>query len=140
MTTFAIGNTNTTALSITTDVTGNVVITAAGGVINTGSLTGSIVIPAGTDAQRPGSPANGSFRYNTTNAAFEGYVAGAWGAIGGSSGGGGGATNGIFYGNSNTIASAFTSSPANNYSSAGPLYMSANANVTIVSGSVWTVI
>ena len=139
MTTFAIGNTTTTALSINTDTTGNVVITASGGVVNTGSLTGAIVIPAGTDAQRPGSPANGTFRYNTTNAAFEGYAAGAWGAIGGG-GGGGGATGDIFYQNSNTIASNFTSTSGYNYSSAGPLIMSANLTVTIGTGSQWMVL
>ena len=136
MTTFAIGNTTTTALSINTDTTGNVVITASGGIVNTGSLTGAIVIPAGTDAQRPGSPANGTFRYNSESSAFEGYAAGAWGAIGG---GGGGATNDIFYANSNTIASAFTSTAGYNYSSSGPLLLSANVTVTIGSGSVWQV-
>jgi hypothetical protein len=135
MTTFAIGSTSTTALSINTDTTGNVVITATGGVVNAGSLTGAIVVPAGTDAQRPSSPANGTFRYNSESSAFEGYAAGAWGAIGG----GGGATNGIFYANSNTIASAFTSTAGYNYSSSGPLLLSANVTVTIGSGSVWQV-
>jgi hypothetical protein len=45
--------------------------------------TGSAIIPSGTTAQRDGSPNNGYFRYNTTSNEFEGYAAGAWGAIGG---------------------------------------------------------
>ena len=45
--------------------------------------TDSIKVPAGTTAQRNGSPANGMFRYNSTNAEFEGYQNGAWGAIAG---------------------------------------------------------
>lgn len=41
--------------------------------------TGGITIPNGTTAQRAGS--NGTLRYNTTTATFEGYANGAWGAI-----------------------------------------------------------
>ena len=48
-----------------------------------------IQVPDGTDAQRPGSPAVGMFRYNTTSAEVEGYFGAtpAWGAIGGGGGG-----------------------------------------------------
>jgi hypothetical protein len=52
------------------------------------SATGSAKLPAGTTAERDGSPAVGYIRYNTTTAGFEGYSATGWGAIGG----GGGAT------------------------------------------------
>ena len=44
---------------------------------------GSAKIPAGTTAQRDGSPASGFLRYNTTTNTFEGYHAAAWDAIGG---------------------------------------------------------
>ena len=47
------------------------------------SGTDSIKVPAGTTAQRSGSPANGMLRYNSTNGEFEGYQSGAWGALGG---------------------------------------------------------
>ena len=50
------------------------------------SGTGSVKVPSGTTAQRDGSPANGMFRYNSTNEQFEGYQSGAWGAIGGGGG------------------------------------------------------
>ena len=43
----------------------------------------AISLPSGTTAQRP-TPANGMLRYNSDDAAFEGYADGAWGAIGGS--------------------------------------------------------
>lgn len=46
------------------------------------ATTGAATIPAGTTAQRPGSPAAGQFRYNSTLSQFEGYT-NAWGAIGG---------------------------------------------------------
>ena len=45
--------------------------------------TGALHTASGTTAQRPGTPANGMFRYNSTDGAFEGYASGAWGAIGG---------------------------------------------------------
>ena len=41
------------------------------------SATDSIRVPSGTTAQRPGSPANGDIRYNSTTSQLEGY-AGAW--------------------------------------------------------------
>lgn len=47
------------------------------------SNTSNITLPRGTTAQRPGSPSNGMFRYNTTLNVFEGYQAGAWGEVGG---------------------------------------------------------
>ena len=46
------------------------------------ATTGAANIPAGTTAQRPGSPAAGQFRYNSTLNQFEGYTS-SWGAIGG---------------------------------------------------------
>ncbi|HEY8192150.1 MAG TPA: hypothetical protein VIG74_06975, partial [Alphaproteobacteria bacterium] len=38
----------------------------ARGVIDVGAATDAIVLPRGTDAQRPGTPVGGMFRYNTT--------------------------------------------------------------------------
>lgn len=83
------GNTTTTSLIYTGDTTGNLVFTTGGAntvaltIDNTQSAkfsgTGSVVLPAGTTAQRPASPANGSARYNTSNATFEGYANGSWG-------------------------------------------------------------
>lgn len=55
--------------------------TFSGNVLLTG--TGAIDIPAGTTAQRPGTPSSGMIRYNTTTSAFEGYNGSAWGGIAG---------------------------------------------------------
>jgi len=46
------------------------------------SGTGSLRVPDGTTAQRPGSAALGMVRFNTDNNLFEGY-SGSWGGIGG---------------------------------------------------------
>lgn len=40
-------------------------------------------IPAGTTAQRPGTPAVGMIRYNSSQSTFEGYSSGAWSSLGG---------------------------------------------------------
>jgi hypothetical protein len=40
--------------------------------------TGSVSVPAGGTAARPGSPTNGMMRYNTDSSLFEGYLNGAW--------------------------------------------------------------
>lgn len=40
--------------------------------------TDGIVIPSGTTAQRPGSPATGTVRFNTDDSRFEGYNGSAW--------------------------------------------------------------
>ena len=44
--------------------------------------TGALKLNSGTTAQRPGSPAAGMLRYNSTLSKFEGYTSG-WGEIGG---------------------------------------------------------
>lgn len=73
--------------SDTGNFTGPVNFTISGNFITPGifgsSATGYMLIPVGTTAQRPGSPSNGMLRYNTDDGQFEGYTAGAWGALGG---------------------------------------------------------
>lgn len=40
--------------------------------------TGAVTVPIGTTAQRPGTPVNGMYRYNSDTARFEGYENGVW--------------------------------------------------------------
>ena len=42
------------------------------------SSTDAIRLPSGSDAERPGTPANGDIRYNTDQSRIEGYSNGAW--------------------------------------------------------------
>jgi len=64
-------------------------------------ITTSLQVPDGTTATRPGSPAVGNFRYNTTLNTFEGYSNTGWGEIGG---GGANLTTNNFTGNNSTVA------------------------------------
>ena len=52
------------------------------------TLTGTdgVVLPSGTTAERPGSPANGVFRFNTTTDVMEYYDGDAWQSLGNSPG------------------------------------------------------
>lgn len=52
--------------------------TLATTVVRSGGTTGAAILPPGTTAQRPGTPANGMLRYNTDIGDFEGYIGGAW--------------------------------------------------------------
>ena len=83
-----------------------------------------IQVPDGTTAQRPGSPAVGMFRYNTTTDEFEGYFGStpAWGAIGG----GGGTVTEAF----KTIAVSGQSSIVAD-SATDTLNVAAGSNVTV---------
>lgn len=71
----------------------------------------AVEMPAGTTAQRPGSPVAGMFRYNTDDNQFEGYTT-EWGAIAGSGGGGSGTLEiekNILTGNGSNTAFSTTS-------------------------------
>jgi len=51
--------------------------------ISTASSTSALLIPSGTEAQRPGTPGDGMMRYNEDTDLVEVYSSGAWGAIAG---------------------------------------------------------
>lgn len=60
--------------------TGTLTINNAQVVLNS---TTSLQLPAGTTAQRPGTPVVGQVRYNSTISSYEGYASGAWSSLGG---------------------------------------------------------
>jgi len=100
------------------------------------SPTGAASLPVGTTAQRP-TGATGMFRYNTTNAAFEGYNGSAWAGVGGASGGGG---NPFVYENDQTVTVDYTLTTGKNGMTAGPITIADGIAVTVPDGSVWSII
>jgi hypothetical protein len=70
-----IGSTAVALGATVTSFTGLNILTATG--------TSHWLLPVGTNAQRPGSPATGMVRYNTDTVSFEGYSSGAWSSLGG---------------------------------------------------------
>jgi hypothetical protein len=102
------------------------------------SSTGFALIPAGTTAERPVSPANGQIRYNTTTSQFEGYQGGAWGQLGGGATGGGG--DEVFQENSLIVTTSYTLSTGKNAMSVGPIQINSGAVVTVGSGQRWVIL
>jgi hypothetical protein len=96
--------------------------------------TGQVKLPAGTDAQRSASPANGMIRYNTDLDSFEGYVDGDWGGIGGAQAGGAILTN-------KDIASvSFTIPSGTNGLSVGPVTISSGVTITVTAGQRYVIL
>jgi len=101
------------------------------------SGTGYIDIPAGTNAQRPGSPNTGMLRFNTSISRYEGYDGSNWGSLGGAGGSGGDA---VFYENDTNVTTNHSVSSGKNAMSAGPITIDNGVTVTVPNGSVWTVV
>lgn len=108
--------------------TGNVTMTS----------TGFALIPAGTTAERPVSPANGQIRYNTTTSQFEGYQGGAWGQLGGGATGAGG--DEVFVENSRVVTTNYTIPVGKSAESVGPITINSGVTVTVSSGERWVVL
>jgi len=106
--------------------TGNVSITS----------TGFLLLPVGTTAQRPGTPANGEIRYNSDYNTFEGYN-GSWGSIGGGATGGG--NDQVFVENGVEVTTSYTLPSGKNASSIGPITIDAGATITVPSGQRWVI-
>lgn len=100
--------------------------------------SGAIKLPAGTEAERPGSPAAGQLRFNEDSEEFEGYNGTAWGAIGG--GGGGAEAGGAIYVNSTTASASYTIPSGSNGMSVGPITVDTGVTITVSSGQRWLVL
>jgi hypothetical protein len=102
------------------------------------SATGSAAIPAGTQAQRDGSPAAGYFRFNSDITKFEGYNGTSWGSVGGGATGGG--SDEVFVENGQTVTTNYSIPSGKNASSVGPITVNSGVTVTVPSGSNWVVL
>ena len=116
---------------------GNVSLDAGIVVGKTGS-TGSAVVPAGTQAQRDGSPTAGYFRFNSDTSSFEGYNGTAWGSVGGGATGGG--NDAVFVENGQTVTTNYTIPATKNAMSTGPITINSGVTVTVSSGARYVVI
>lgn len=138
----AIKISNTTVIDNSRNLTNIVNATLTG--VGTFSGTSNVKLPAGTTAQRPGTPSNGMIRYNTTLNTFEGYINGSWGPIGGGGGATGGGTapdkDDIFYENSKTIRYNYTLTTNKNAMTTGPVVINDTATVIIPDGSRWVIL
>jgi hypothetical protein len=126
----ALTTSSTASFGGNTSVTGTLSATGDG----TFSGTGQVKLPAGTTAQRSGSPVDGMLRYNTDLDSFEGYVDGIWGGIGGAQAGGAIMTN------KSTASVSYTIASGENGLSVGPITVSSGTTITVSSGQRWLVL
>ena len=122
-------------------VTADAALPKAGGALSgdvTNTSTGSFQVSQGTTAQRPAGTANGRLRYNSTEAAFEGYTAAGWGEIGG--GGPSLGTDSVIRTNAKVIAENITFAGTENGSTVGPITINASYTVTVTTGSTWIIL
>ncbi len=108
------------------------------GFVAKSSSTGSAYLPAGTTAQRDGSPSAGYLRFNSTLSKPEVYNGTAWGSVGGGATGGG--SDEIFIENGQTVTTNYTISTSKNAMSTGPITINSSVTVTIPSGSNWVIL
>jgi hypothetical protein len=102
------------------------------------AITGSAIVPSGTQAQRDISPAAGYFRFNADLGKFEGYNGTSWGSVGGGATGGG--SDEVFVENSQNVTTNYTITTGKNAMSAGPIEIDDGVTVTVPDGSTWTVV
>jgi hypothetical protein len=84
MSSISAGTVTGNSLVRTADLTGNLVLIAASGIVDAGGAgtnTGALMLPSGTTAQRPAIATAGMIRYNTTLATTEFYNGTAWANI-----------------------------------------------------------
>jgi len=108
--------------------------------------TGAVQIPSGNDNQRPGSPTDGDFRYNSEQNKFEGRVNGAWSSIGGAGAGatgGNAGANAVFWENQVTVSASYeitASRGAGTFGGPDGVTINDGVTVTIPDTSTWTII
>jgi hypothetical protein len=96
--------------------------------------TAQIKFPAGTTAQRSGSPVDGMMRYNSDLDSFEGYVDGTWGGIGGAQAGGAIVTN------KDIVSVNYTMPSGTNGMSVGPVTINSGISVTVTTNQRWVIL
>jgi hypothetical protein len=103
-------------------------------VVTKTSATGSGALPAGTTAQRDGSPSAGFIRFNTTDTSAEIYDGSAWSPVGG-----GNTTDKGLYEHAHTISANYSITSGNNAMTAGPITINSGVSVTVPTGSTWVI-
>ncbi len=107
------------------------------------TANGAANIPSGADGDRPGTPAAGQFRFNTTSTEFEGYDGTAWGNIGGGTAYpemGASGTNRWAVVHSYTVDDDYSIPSGSHVINAGPMTVNSGVTVTIPTGSNWTIV
>ena len=103
------------------------------------NYTTALKIPVGTTAQRPGSPATGELRFNSTLGSAEIYNGSAFAAVGGGAGATGGGSDEVFFESDTNVTTNYTISSGKNAHTVSPI-INSGVTVTVPSGSLLVIL
>lgn len=109
-----------------------------GNAVQRTSATGAAIMPAGTTAQRDGTPAVGYTRANTTTGQMEWWNGTAWSPMGGGATGSGG--DQIFWKNGQVVTADHTILATENAGTFGPVDIADGVDVDIIPGGNWSIV
>ena len=103
------------------------------------NYTTALKIPVGTTAQRPGSPATGELRFNSTLGSAEIYNGSAFAAVGGGAGATGGGSDEVFFESDTNVTTNYTITSGKNAHTVSPI-INSGVTVTVPSGSLLVIL
>ena len=103
------------------------------------NYTTALKIPVGTTAQRPGSPATGELRFNSTLGSAEIYNGSAFAAVGGGAGATGGGSDEVFFESDTNVTTDYTITSGKNAHTVSPI-INSGVTVTVPSGSLLVIL
>ena len=103
------------------------------------NYTGALRLPVGTTGQRPGSPATGDIRFNSTTTSAEIYNGSEFTAVGGGAGATGGGNDEVFFESDTNVTTDYTITSGKNAHTVSPI-VNAGVTVTVPSGSLLVII
>ena len=103
------------------------------------NYTTALKIPVGTTAQRPGSPATGELRFNSTLGSAEIYTGSAFAAVGGGAGATGGGSDEVFFESDTNVTTNYTITSGKNAHTVSPI-INSGVTVTVPSGSLLVIL
>ena len=103
------------------------------------NYTGALRLPVGTTAQRPGSPATGDIRFNSTTTSAEIYDGSAFTAVGGGAGATGGGNDEVFFESDQAVTTSYTLTANKNAHTVSPT-INSGVTVTVPNGATLVIL
>ena len=103
------------------------------------NYTTALKIPVGTTAQRPGSPATGELRFNSTLGSAEIYNGSAFAAVGGGAGATGAGGDEVFFESDTNVTTSYSITSGKNAHTVSPV-IDSGVTVTVPSGSLLVIL
>ncbi len=103
------------------------------------NYTGALRLPVGTTGQRPGSPATGDIRFNSTTTSAEIYNGSEFTAVGGGAGATGGGNDEVFFESDQAVTTSYTLT-ANKHAHTVSPTINSGVTVTVPSGAILVIL